>query len=493
MEFIDLLLNGKFYSKGVLFMRKKFVCIWLCLSLLFSASATVFAEEAFKFEKIQGYSILTGEITEISEDRIKLSKISDDLWSDDIGNNNVDSIMLDTTNFEDTEFCKGDVIRAYFVALVDYQIYGLLAYLHKDRENSVDEKAKFLEEIGVLKGYEDGELHLNRNITRAEFTALMVKIYHYSDYKFMCRTKGNDETVLPFKDVPKDYWARDYIEYAYSKGVINGKNRATFAHDESITIRDCIVILLNSSIKNGDQKRLLLNSVKALGGYPDGYLKIAEENELIADQLCDKIATRGEVAVILYNIYNHETNFSYITAGKPVIYLYPQKETDVNVKVTFDGNFTFTYPEYNDGWTVTANSDGTLISGITEYPYLFWEGKVINYSPQVDEGFLVSRKETVPFLEEKLKILGLNEKERADFITYWAPKLIKNEYNIIKFDTEEYASKVSLSIEPQPDSMIRVFMIYKAANGTEKIKEQKLDRVQRKGFIAVEWGGAIEE
>lgn len=483
-------------------MTKKFVCFWLCLSLLFSASATVFAEEAFKFEKIQGYSILTGEITEISNGRIKLSKISDDLWSDDIGDGSADYIILDTTKFEDTEFCDGEVIKVYFwTYMKDYRskidvgdyAFELLAYQHNNRQTSVDEKAKFLEEIGVLNGYEDGKLHLDRNITRAEFTALMVKIYHYSDYKFMCRTKGNDETVLPFKDVPKDYWARDYIEYAYSKGVVNGKNRDTFAPNESITIRDCIVILLNSSIKNEEQKRLLLNSVKALGGYPDGYLKIAKENELITDQLCDQIASRGEVAAILYNIYNHDTNFSYITAGKPVIYLYPQKETDVNVKVTFDGNFTFTYPEYNNGWTVTAKSDGTLISGTTEYPYLFWEGKVINYSPKFDEGFLVSRKETVSFLEGKLKILGLNEKERADFITYWAPQLIKNEYNIIKFDTEEYASKVSLNIEPQPDSMIRVFMIFKAANGTEKIKKQKLDEVQREGFIAVEWGGVLEE
>lgn len=195
----------------------------------------------------------------------------------------------------------------------------------------------------------------------------------------------------------------------------------------------------------------------------------------------------------LYNVYYNKANFEYITAGKPVIYLYPQKETDVNVEVSFDGNFTFTYPEYNDGWTVIARPDGTITSGATEYPYLFWEGKVLNYTPIFNEGFLVSKKETVSFLEEKLEILGLNEKERADFITYWAPQLIKNDFNIIKFDTEEYASKVSLSITPNPDSIIRGFMVYKVANGNENIKKQELVKVQRKGFVAVEWGGAIEE
>lgn len=353
--------------------------------------------------------------------------------------------------------------------------------------------AKFLEEIDILNGYADGELHLNRNITRAEFTALMVKIHHLVDYNFMSETILTDETIFPFKDVPKDHWARDCIEYAYINGIINGKSTDTFAPEESITIKDCIVILLNASTSSESQHQLLLDTAKAFGGYPDGYLKIAKENGLITDQLPEKIASRGDVARILYNVYNHKTNFSYITAAKPVVYLYPEKETDVNVGISFDGYFTFTYPEYNSGWAVTAKTDGTLVSGTTEYPYLFWEGKVQDYSYKFDEGFIVSRKETVSFLEEKLKILGLNEKERADFITYWAPQLIKNDFNIIKFDTEQYASKVTLDITPQPDCVIRVFMIYQAANSNESIKKQELHTVERNGFVAVEWGGSLVE
>ena len=484
-------------------MIHKFISFLLCLCLFFSASVTVFAEDVYEFEKIQGgYSVLTGGVTKISKDRVKLTKISDDLWSDNIGDKNADYIILDTTNFDETEFCNGDVIRAYFLTCIkDYrsEIYEsdyaskLLTYQQNDQQISVEEMAKFLEGVGVFNGYEDGELHLDRNITRAEFTALMVKIYGDCGYTYVTDTIFEDETTFPFKDVTKDHWARDRIIYAFANGMISGKNGDTFAPDENITIRDCIVILLKASAKNEDQRQLLLDTAKTLGGYPDGYLKIAKENGLITDQLPEKIASRGEVATILYNVYNHEANFTYITARKPVIYLYPEEETHVNVEVSFDGSFTFTYPEYNDGWAVTAKTDGTLISGTTEYPYLFWEGKVMNYSPKFDEGFLVSRKETVSFLEEKLKLLGLNEKERADFITYWAPQLIENDFNIIKFDTEEYASKVSLNIEPKPDSTIRVFMIYKAANGDESIKEQELNSVERKGFIAVEWGGRGEK
>lgn len=484
-------------------MFKKFVGCLLCLSFLISASATAFGEKSYTFKKIENeYCVLTGEVTKISSGRIKLSKISDELWSDNMGfkSKKVDAITLDTTNFEDNEFCDGDVIRAHFESCsldyrtqIDDYAFKLLGYEEHVQQISVNEKANFLQQMGVLNGDELGNLNLERNITRAEFTTLMVRIYNRYDYIHMSEYPFYGEVVFPFKDVPEDHWARNYIEYSYSNGIINGKDKDTFAPDENITIRDCIVVLLNANAEEEYQRQLLLDTAKNLGGYPDGYIKIAKENGLITDQLPEKIASRGEVATILYNVYNHEADFEYITAGKPVIYLYPKKETDVNVEVSFDGNFTFTYPEYNDGWAVTAKPDGTLVSGATEYPYLFWEGKVINYSPKFDEGFLVSKKETVSFLEEKLEILGLNEKERADFITYWAPQLIKNDFNIIKFDTEVYASKVSLSIAPKPDSIIRVFMVYKVANGNENIKEQALDRVQRKGFVAVEWGGAIEE
>ena len=61
--------------------------------------------------------------------------------------------------------------------------------------------------------------------------------------------------------------------------------------------------------------------------------------------------------------------------AKPVIYLYPEDETEVTVRLDYDGTLTCTYPAYEDGWTVTAAPDGTLRdeSGQT-YSYLYWEG-----------------------------------------------------------------------------------------------------------------------
>ena len=46
--------------------------------------------------------------------------------------------------------------------------------------------------------------------------------------------------------------------------------------------------------------------------------------------------------------------------AKPVIYLYPEEETEVTVTLDFDGALTSTYPAYEEGWTVLARPDGTL-------------------------------------------------------------------------------------------------------------------------------------
>lgn len=59
---------------------------------------------------------------------------------------------------------------------------------------------------------------------------------------------------------------------------------------------------------------------------------------------------------------------------KPVIYLYPEEETQVHVKLDFNGTVTSVYPAYEGGWDVVAKPDGTLTDPETgrEYYCLFW-------------------------------------------------------------------------------------------------------------------------
>ncbi|MGN1011405.1 MAG: hypothetical protein ACI4QO_04895, partial [Clostridia bacterium] len=176
--------------------------------------------------------------------------------------------------------------------------------------------------------------------------------------------------------------------------------------------------------------------------------------------------------------------------AKPVIYLYPEKTTDVSVKLDFDGKLTYTYPAYGGGWNVTAEPDGTLINkadGSTHY-YLFWEG-VANFDWSHESGFVVKGSETEAFLRKTLAEMGLTPREYNDFITYWVPKMQDNKYNLISFSGEEYAEGAKLTVSPVPESVLRVHMVWMALDEPIEISAQSFEPFERKGFTLVEWGG----
>ena len=114
-----------------------------------------------------------------------------------------------------------------------------------------------------------------------------------------------------------------------------------------------------------------------------------------------------------------------------------------------------------------------------------------------ESGFVVARDDVVGFLEEKLALLGLDEREAADFITYWAPRMRVNEYTLVSFDSGAYreAARYTFTADDgsvvEPDTFIRVFMTISAASAGTVVPEQVLDPAPaRTGFTAVEWGGA---
>ena len=177
---------------------------------------------------------------------------------------------------------------------------------------------------------------------------------------------------------------------------------------------------------------------------------------------------------------------------KPIIYLYPEEETEVSVKLGYSESLIVSYPEYNEGWNVIAESDGTLTDVETgrELYSLYYESEMIVGFEVEEEGFVVSSEDTVEFLEEKLAILGLTEREAEEFIIYWLPKLQENEYNYIRFATEEEIEEnMPLTITPEPDTVIRVLMTYKGLDEPIEVEEQELETPERTGFVAVKWGG----
>lgn len=185
---------------------------------------------------------------------------------------------------------------------------------------------------------------------------------------------------------------------------------------------------------------------------------------------------------------------------KPVIYLYPEMEQDISVELLPKGEITFTYPEYKSGWNIVATPEGVIKdeSG-KEYPYLFWEAeqKELTYLETENglPGFIVQKQEVISFLEKQLTDIGLNDRESADFITFWGPILQKNEYVMVQFlIDEEYDSKIgSIETNPKMQTVKRVYILCTEIHSIEaapNVLPQNFVPFERIGSTLVEWGGS---
>ena len=180
-------------------------------------------------------------------------------------------------------------------------------------------------------------------------------------------------------------------------------------------------------------------------------------------------------------------------ADKPVIYLYPEQDTDVHVELELtEAELSTTYPRYNNGWDVVASPDGSLLNKAdgTHHKYLFWDAVNCRMRYDFSEGFCVADSDTESFLKEKLTYMGLTEEEMNEFIVYWLPRMEHNAYNLISFQGDAYTNSAKLNITPTPDSLLRVFMAYVPLEESVDIQPQQLETFERKGFTVVEWGGS---
>ncbi|KKP61354.1 MAG: hypothetical protein UR54_C0003G0005 [Candidatus Roizmanbacteria bacterium GW2011_GWA2_34_18] len=206
--------------------------------------------------------------------------------------------------------------------------------------------------------------------------------------------------------------------------------------------------------------------------------------------------------------------------GKPVVYLYPEKSTTVHLSFTSPVSLNTQIPFYHDGWLVKAKPDGILIdlqpqftdcskidsskfgSEYTNkaciahtYPYIYWSGKSAQRPyPKVEGGWIVDKENLQTFMDQKLKEIGLTKKESNDMASYWVPKMSEKNapfYQVGFLTTSQMNEFIPMNVNPQPDSVLRVFLDYKALNSKPSADPipQQFDKFTRNGFTLVEWGG----
>lgn len=201
-----------------------------------------------------------------------------------------------------------------------------------------------------------------------------------------------------------------------------------------------------------------------------------------------------EATNVMINNYYHKGKSEECdsdVALKPILYLYPTENMNINIKLEKENNIITSYPKYNNGWNVYVENNGNIYYNTRNYYGLYWDEYNDN-NVDFSTGFYVDSDSAIEFLEEKLDIIGLNNREANEFIMYWLPILENNKHNLIYFElTDERESNNKLIINPKPDSLLRINMHVKKIDEKINIKEQELESFNRHGFTVVEWGGTI--
>ncbi|KAK0470992.1 hypothetical protein IW261DRAFT_1513954 [Armillaria novae-zelandiae] len=188
--------------------------------------------------------------------------------------------------------------------------------------------------------------------------------------------------------------------------------------------------------------------------------------------------------------------------GKPVIYLLSPLPLYATVRLSLVKCWSFStiYPSapikssesgQSIEWNVNTHEDHTMtdIGTRARISYLFWEAEtnpglppsppssprlgqlhsdvICPFDPPRAElndtnSVVLPASTTALYLDKVLTVLGLHVEARTSFITYWLPSILKHDFIALRFLPQaSYEHAAPLDVEPKPDLVVRVFMLFK--------------------------------
>ena len=292
--------------------------------------------------------------------------------------------------------------------------------------------------LGIVEGFEDGSFQPNGTVTRAQMAKM---IYVLRTGKSDASAYNDDKTS--FTDIGS-HWARGYIKYCQSLGIIAGKSNTKFCPNDKVTAQEAAKMLLVTlgydPAKAGLTGASWASKTNAL----------ADENGLLDDVNTSftSACPRQYAAQLIYNaifaptvVWRDDayTNVTLLgTDNKTVGEKYMGLKTSVAVLkgVTKETNKS-TYKLSLDAPTTEQLNDSTIISG-----------SIANNTAKIQQSFTKIAKDYSALTNRVVKVLYKNSDEvYGVYATDDSSVLngVVGDYKIsggkVKFDGTKYAIK----------------------------------------------------
>ncbi|OAB47457.1 fibronectin type III domain-containing protein [Paenibacillus antarcticus] len=155
--------------------------------------------------------------------------------------------------------------------------------------------------LGVIKGYSDGSVNPNGQLTRAEFASIISRLFDIGS-----STTGQ---TVALNDI-SNHWGKDAIKDLASLGVISGYGNGEFKPNQTIS-REEIVMILSRIIKldslNKDASKGKFSDISSASSYAMNAIQNAAQSGIINGKNDGNFdpqgkATRAETLTILLNV-----------------------------------------------------------------------------------------------------------------------------------------------------------------------------------------------
>lgn len=230
------------------------------------------------------------------------------------------------------------------------------------------EKAAVLRELEVMEGDESGALHLERNVTRAEFTKLLVSASPYKG------SVGEAAATDPYPDVSHRDWFAPYVRAAVDVGLVKGDLEGYFRPGSTITLAEGVTMAV----------RLLgYQDTDFASAWPTGQLALYRSLDLdegIKAAKKDDLLTREDCLHLFYNLLTVPTKQGQIYGSALGCTVNAKGEVDVPTlfrveqegPVVVTGNWQSQLPFDVNTALVYRDNDRAALSDLREWDVVYW-------------------------------------------------------------------------------------------------------------------------
>lgn len=144
----------------------------------------------------------------------------------------------------------------------------------------------YVSDLGIMVGDNLGNFNPYKTVTRAEMATIICRMLDETE---------NLPNSTAFTDVPVGHWANAYVSKAAELGIVNGYGNGKFGPSDNVTYEQAVTMVIRTV--GGEQK------AQNMGGYPDGYLNLANEKGFLTDVFAEKgePLSRADIAIMIYN------------------------------------------------------------------------------------------------------------------------------------------------------------------------------------------------